>query len=102
MSIIDPIIHKPISSTPSGRISIGLAARDTHWAQYSFQFAHEFCHTLANFSNNPQRLMRSPPQVSFWLERVFAKRPLYSPCELRAALGGPPHPIPPGGIMLRG
>src|SRR3984893_14613967 len=59
--------------TPSGRIAIGLAARDTHWAQYSFQFAHEFCHTLANFSNNPQRLMRSPPQVNFWLEESLCE-----------------------------
>jgi hypothetical protein len=28
--------------TTSGRISIGFAARDPHWVQYSFQFAHEF------------------------------------------------------------
>jgi hypothetical protein len=64
--------------TPSGRIAIGLAARDNHWAQYSFQFAHEFCHTLANFSNNPQGLMRSPPQVNIHLasyEPLLADRP---------------------------
>ena len=60
--------------TPSGRIAIGLAARDTHWAQYSFQFAHEFCHALANFSNNSQRLMRSPLQVTFWLEESLCER----------------------------
>ena len=62
-----------LKRTPSGRIAIGLAARDTHWAQYSFQFAHEFCHTLANFSNNPPRLMRSPPQVNFWLEESLCE-----------------------------
>ena len=62
-----------LKRTPSGRIAIGLAARDTHWAQYSFQFAHEFCHTLANFSNNPQRLVRSPPQVNFWLEESLCE-----------------------------
>jgi hypothetical protein len=62
-----------LKRTPSGRIAIGLAARDTHWAQYSFQFAHEFCHTLANFSNNPRRLIRSPPQVNFWLEESLCE-----------------------------
>ena len=62
-----------LKRTPSGRIAIGLAARDTHWAQYSFQFAHELCHTLANFSNNPPRLMRSPPQVNFWFEESLCE-----------------------------
>jgi hypothetical protein len=59
--------------TPAGRIAIGLSARDTHWAQYSFQFAHEFCHTLANYSNNPQRLVRFPPQANFWLEETLCE-----------------------------
>jgi hypothetical protein len=59
--------------TTSGRIAIGLTAQDTHWAQYSFQFAHEFCHTLANFSNNPQRLVRYPIQANFWLEESLCE-----------------------------
>jgi hypothetical protein len=59
--------------TPTGRIAIGLSARDTHWAQYSFQFAHEFCHTLANYSNRPQRLVRFPPQANFWLEETLCE-----------------------------
>jgi hypothetical protein len=59
--------------TPGGRIAIGLAAQDTHWAQYGFQFAHEFCHTLANFSNNPQRLMRYPTHANFWLEESLCE-----------------------------
>jgi len=58
--------------TPTGRIAIGLSARDTHWAQYSFQFAHEFCHTLANYSNT-QRLVRFPPQANFWLEETLCE-----------------------------
>ena len=33
----------------NGRVAIGLTARNTSWAQYGFQFAHEFCHTLAKF-----------------------------------------------------
>ena len=28
--------------------TIWLSAKDTYWAQYSYQFAHELCHVLAN------------------------------------------------------
>ena len=54
--------------TPSGRIGIGLSARDTHWAQYAFQFAHEFCHALANYGNNPLRSVRYQRHANLWLE----------------------------------
>jgi hypothetical protein len=56
-----------------GRISIGLTARGTHWAQYSFQFAHEFCHTLANYGNNAQRSARHPLGANFWLEESLCE-----------------------------
>jgi hypothetical protein len=59
--------------TPSGRISIGLTSQDTYWAQYSFQFAHEFCHTLANFSNNPRRSVRYPRTANLWLEESLCE-----------------------------
>jgi hypothetical protein len=59
--------------TASGRIGIGLSARDTHWAQYGFQFAHEFCHALANFSNNPQQLVRYPHHANLWLEESLCE-----------------------------
>jgi len=59
--------------TPSGRISIGLSSRDTYWAQYSFQFAHEFCHALANFSGNPRRLIRYPRSANLWLEESLCE-----------------------------
>jgi hypothetical protein len=59
--------------TPSGRISIGLSSRDTYWAQYSFQFAHEFCHALANFSNRPQRSVRYPSTANLWLEESLCE-----------------------------
>jgi hypothetical protein len=57
----------------SGRIGIGLSARQTHWAQYAFQFAHEFCHALANYSNNPQQLVRYPRQANLWLEESLCE-----------------------------
>jgi hypothetical protein len=59
--------------TPSGRIAIGLATRDTYWAQYSFQFAHEFCHTLANYANNPRQMGRYPPNANLWLEESLCE-----------------------------
>jgi hypothetical protein len=59
--------------TPSGRIAIGLTAADTHWAQFAFQFGHEFCHTLANYANDPRRLVRYPAQANFWLEESLCE-----------------------------
>ena len=59
--------------TPSGRIGIGLSARDTHWAQYAFQFAHEFCHALANYSNDPQPSVRYPRHANLWLEESLCE-----------------------------
>jgi hypothetical protein len=59
--------------TPTGRIGVGLSARATHWAQYSFQFAHEFCHVLANFSNNSLPSMRTPRAADFWLEEALCE-----------------------------
>jgi hypothetical protein len=59
--------------TPSGRVAIGLTAADTHWAQFAFQFGHEFCHTLANYANDPRQLVRYPPQANFWLEESLCE-----------------------------
>jgi hypothetical protein len=59
--------------TPSGRIAIGLATQDTYWAQYSFQFAHEFCHALANFGDNPRQLVRYPRSANLWLEESLCE-----------------------------
>jgi hypothetical protein len=78
----------------SGRIGIGLSARETHWAQYAFQFAHEFCHALVNYSNNRQQLVRYPYQANLWLEEslcetasLFALRAMS-----RSWQGVPPYP----------
>ena len=57
----------------NGRIAVGLTATDTRWAQYSFQFAHEFCHILANASNEPGRFAHSPRYANFWLEESLCE-----------------------------
>jgi hypothetical protein len=78
----------------SGRIAIGLATQDTHWAQYSFQFAHEFCHALANYSNSSRPLVRCTRHANLWLEEslcetasLFALRAMG-----RSWQTNPPHP----------
>ncbi len=76
------------------RIAIGLTARDNPWAQYSFQFAHEFCHALANYSNSSRPLGRYPRHANLWLEEslcetasLFALRAM-----CRSWQTDPPHP----------
>jgi hypothetical protein len=59
--------------TPSGRIAIGLTAQGTHWAQFGFQFGHEFCHTLANYANSPRQLVRYSYGSNFWLEESLCE-----------------------------
>lgn len=59
--------------TTSGRIGIGLSARDAHWAQFSFQFAHEFCHALANFADHSQPVVGNPPSANLWLEESLCE-----------------------------
>ena len=55
------------------RIAIGLTARDNHWAQYSFQFAHEFCHALINYSNDERGLRRDRRYANHWLEESLCE-----------------------------
>ena len=59
--------------TREGRIAIRLSARDTRWAQYSFQFAHEFCHALANFADHSQPPVSKLPNPNLWLEESLCE-----------------------------
>jgi len=36
-----------------GQYQIRLDSQDTYWAQFSFQFAHEFCHILCGYRERP-------------------------------------------------
>lgn len=41
---------------PESPFAVLLPARERRWAQYAYQFSHEFCHILSNFErleNNP-------------------------------------------------
>ena len=59
--------------TPRGRIAMALSARDTYWAQYCFQFAHEFCHALANYANSYQHTIPERPNSNLWLEESLCE-----------------------------
>ena len=67
--------HPEIDSkrTPRGRIAMVLSARDTHWAQYSFQFAHEFCHALANYANSSQQTIPDRSNTNLWFEESLCE-----------------------------
>ena len=55
------------------RIVIGLTARDTHWAQYTFQFAHECCHALINSSNDVRGIVLLRRDTNLWLEESLCE-----------------------------
>jgi hypothetical protein len=67
--------HPEISSKRmrDGRIAMALSARDTHWAQYSFQFAHEFCHALANYADNWRQTIPGTPNANLWFEESLCE-----------------------------
>jgi len=62
-----------LKRTAQGRIAIGLSARDNHWAQYAFQFAHEYCHALINYGNNRGGVARRAPYPNLWLEESLCE-----------------------------
>ena len=77
----------------SGRVAIGLTARNTRWAQNGFQFAHEFCHALANFSDNPRRSVRYPRHANSWQESLCEMASLFTLRAMSRSWGiAPPYP----------
>ncbi|MCE9610276.1 MAG: hypothetical protein K8R23_08800 [Chthoniobacter sp.] len=58
---------------PDGRIAIGLAAENPRWSQFAFQFAHEFCHALAQHSETGMRGWHEPRHANLWLEECLCE-----------------------------
>ncbi len=56
-----------------GRIAIGLAAENQRWSQFAFQFAHEFCHALAQHSEVGIRGWHEPRHANLWLEECLCE-----------------------------
>ena len=81
MTVLDPIVVYRRKDHPQadddrdcrGRIRVGLEASGTYWAQFAFQFAHEFCHLLAKQSNNPALLWSDREHCNFWLEESICE-----------------------------
>lgn len=57
----------------SGRIVIGLQTGDKYWAQYAYQFSHEFCHVLAGHSNDWRKKWRSLDTPHLWFEECLCE-----------------------------
>jgi hypothetical protein len=56
-----------------GRVRIGLHTSDTHWAQMSFQFGHEFCHALAQHTSIALRGWHPPKHANLWFEECLCE-----------------------------
>ena len=56
-----------------GRISIGLASQDTRWAQFAFQFGHEFCHALTQHSGIGKRGWHNLRHANMWFEESLCE-----------------------------
>lgn len=59
--------------TADQRVAIGLNCRDTFWAQYAYQFAHEFLHALAGHSNDWRKAQLKGRKPNHWLEESLCE-----------------------------
>ena len=66
-----PICH--FDHTADSCVLIGLATKQTFWAQYAFQFAHEFCHALIGHSSNWRKRNLRQAGPNFWLEECLCE-----------------------------
>lgn len=59
--------------TVDGRVAIGLTPRRRLWAQFAFQFAHEFCHALAGHANDWRTAWIAGKKANHWLEESLCE-----------------------------
>ena len=60
----DPTPRVHYRSYPNEPFPIQLAARDSRWAQFAYQFSHEFCHIMSDYERlreNPNGWLRCLP-----------------------------------------
>jgi hypothetical protein len=58
-----PIVH--FERNYRKEIVMALDSEDTHWAQFAYQFSHEFCHVLAGFDQDGTS--------NLWFEETFCE-----------------------------
>jgi hypothetical protein len=56
-----------------GRIAIGLTSQGNLWAQFAYQFSHEFCHALAGHTNNWKDKWIRGRKANHWLEESICE-----------------------------
>ena len=56
-----------------GFIAIGLTPKGTYWAQFAYQFAHEFGHALAGHSNDFEKIRGHDSGKNHWLEESLCE-----------------------------
>jgi len=56
-----------------GRIALGLTPKGNLWAQFAYQFAHEFGHALAGHSNDWRKCAIRGPRPNHWLEESLCE-----------------------------
>ena len=61
--------HSPITlyrRGPRGEYLVKVTSKGRHWCQFAYQFAHEFCHILANYSHKT-------PVANKWFEEAICE-----------------------------
>lgn len=59
--------------TADQRVAIGLNCRDRFWAQYAYQFSHEFLHALAGHSNDWRKARIRGRKPNHWIEESLCE-----------------------------
>lgn len=62
-----------LTPTPDGGVKIGLNTGGRLWCQYSYQFAHEFCHALAGHSETGRQGSHRLEHANMWLEESLCE-----------------------------
>ncbi len=74
--VVYPATRDPITNfalTRGGDIRIGLTARGRHWAQFAYQFAHEFGHALAVHPQDGRNRWKSSVHANQWFEESLCE-----------------------------
>jgi hypothetical protein len=50
---------------PNGEFTVQITAKDRHWARYSYEFAHEFCHVLCPSTSKDKE------NPNYWFEEAL-------------------------------
>ena len=76
-----------------GQYVILLTAKDRHWSQLAYQFAHELTHVLSNFDNNALRQSKQQDPNQWFEEALCEAASLFALNQMAATWeSAPPYP----------